>query len=124
MDFLNVHANSSSIASATIGLLIDGEQVIEAAVGNGAVDAAYRALGRISDRAIGITEYKLAAAGTGANALGQVDLIAEYNGRAYHGAGISTDIVEASVRAYVNVLNLCERAKLIEDKKQVISAGV
>ena len=124
VDFLNVHANSSSIASATIGLLIDGEQVIEAAVGNGAVDAAFRAISRICDKAIGIKEYKLVAAGTGANALGQVDLIAEYKGRAYHGAGISTDIVEASVRAYVNVLNLCERAKLIETKKQVVSAGV
>ena len=124
VEFVNVHSNSSSIASATIGLLIDGEQVIEAAVGNGPVDAAYRALGRMTDKTIGITEYKLGAAGTGANALGQVDVIAQFNGRAYHGAGISTDIVEASVRAYVNVLNLCERAKLIEDKKQVESAGI
>jgi 2-isopropylmalate synthase len=117
LDFVNVHSNSSSIASATVGLQIDGKQVIEAATGNGPVDAAYRAIALITDKEIGIIEYNLDAKGTGANALGEVNVIANYKGKSYHGAGLSTDIVEASVRAYVNVLNLCHRAKRIEDKK-------
>jgi 2-isopropylmalate synthase len=119
LDFVNVHTNSSSIASATVGLMIDDKQVIEAATGNGPVDAAYRAIGLITDKDIEIIEYSLDAKGTGANALGQVNVIARYKDRVYHGAGLSTDIVEASVRAYVNVLNLCRRAKQIEDIKQV-----
>jgi 2-isopropylmalate synthase len=117
LDFVNIHSNSSSIASATVGLTIDGERVIEAATGNGPVDAAYRAISRITDKAIGIIEYSLDAKGTGANALGEVNVIARYKERSYHGSGLATDIVEASVRAYVHVLNLCHRAKRIEDKK-------
>ena len=119
LDFVNIHSNSSSVASATVGLMIDGKQVIEAATGNGPVDAAYRAIGRITDKAIGIIEYSLDAKGTGANALGQVNVIAKYKERSYHGAGLATNIVEASVRAYVHVLNLCHRAKRIEDIKQI-----
>ena len=63
-------------------------------------------------------DYKLEAKGEGADAQGQVDVIATYKGKNYHGSGLSTDIVEASVRAYINVLNLCHRAKRIEEKKQ------
>ncbi len=118
LDFVNVHTNSSSIASATVGLLIDGERVVEAATGNGPVDAAYRAISQITDKDIQISEYSLDATGKGANALGQVNVIAQYKGKSYHGAGLSTDIVEGSVRAYINVLNLCHRAKRIEHIKQ------
>lgn len=124
LDFVNVHSNSTSIASATVGLLIDGKQVIEAATGNGPVDAAYRAISRITDKSIGIVQYSLDAKGTGANALGEVNVIARYQARSFHGAGLATDIVEASVRAYINVLNLCHRAKCIEDKKQLNMSGI
>ena len=118
LDFVNVHSNSSSIASATVGLTINGESKIQAATGNGPVDAAYRAIAQMTDKDIGIIDYKLDAKGKGADALGQVDVIASYKDKHYHGAGLATDIVEASVRAYVNVLNLCYRARQIEQKKQ------
>ena len=50
-------------------------------------------------------------------ALGQVDIIIEYQGRRYHGAGLATDIVRSSVLAYVHVLNLIERSKRIDAVK-------
>ena len=118
LEFVNVHSNSNSIASATVGLSINGERMIEAATGNGPVDATYKAISQMTDKAIGIVDYKLDAKGGGANALGQVDVIASYKNKRYHGTGVSTDIVEASVRAYVTVLNLCHRANQIEQKKQ------
>jgi 2-isopropylmalate synthase len=122
--FVNIHSNSSSIASATVGLLIDGEQKIECATGNGPVDAAFRALSRITEKMVNITEYHLDAKGGGANALGEVNVVAEYNSKLYHGAGLATDIVEASVKAYVHVLNLSDRARQIEDIKQENLGGI
>ncbi|NQZ09017.1 MAG: 2-isopropylmalate synthase [Algicola sp.] len=124
VDFVNIHSNSSSIASATVALLIDGEQVIESATGNGAVDAAFHAIHKITDKDIKITEYHLDAKGSGADALGEVNVVAEYNSRKFHGAGLATDIVESSVRAFVHVLNLCETARKIEDIKQENLGGI
>ncbi|MFT4929518.1 MAG: 2-isopropylmalate synthase [Phenylobacterium sp.] len=118
LDYVNIHSNSNTIASATVGMIIDGKKVSEAMTGVGPVDAAYKAMTRITDKTIEVVDYHLDAKGKGANALGQVDIIAKYKNRSYHGAGLATDIVEASVRAYIHVLNLAYRAKQIEEKKQ------
>lgn len=118
LDFVNVHSNSDSIASATVGMTIDGKKFTEAQTGVGPVDAAYKAMSCITEKTIDVVDYHLDAKGKGANALGQVDIIAKYKDKSYHGAGLATDIVEASVRAYVHVLNLVHRAKQIEEKKQ------
>jgi 2-isopropylmalate synthase len=117
LDFINVHSNSDSIASATVGLIINGKKITEAATGVGPVDAAYRAMSNITEKAIEVVDYHLSAKGKGANALGQVDITAQYNSNSYHGAGLATDIVEASVRAYIHVLNLAHRAKQIAQHK-------
>ncbi len=121
IDFIKI--NSDTVISATIGLIIDGKKVSESASGNGSVDAAYRAMNAITEKTIEVTEYNLESKGEGANALGQVDIIAKYKDKPYHGAGLSTDIVEASVRAYVHVLNLAHRAKQIEGKKQQLAVA-
>ena len=90
----------------------------EAATGNGPVEAAFQAIHRITGQPLKMVDYNLQAKGEGENALGQVDIIVEYQGRRYHGAGLATDIVRASVLAYVHVLNLIERSKRIDAVKQ------
>ncbi|MDN6072315.1 MAG: 2-isopropylmalate synthase, partial [Enterobacterales bacterium] len=52
--------------------------------------------------------------------LGQVDIVANYNGRRFHGVGITTDIVESSAQALINVLNNIWRAQQVEKEKQRI----
>lgn len=117
LDFINVHSNSDSIASATIGMIIDGKKVTEAMTGIGPVDAAYKAMASLTDKSIEVIDYHLDAKGKGTDALGQVDIVATFKSRAYHGSGLATDIVEASVRAYIHVLNLVYRAQQIAQKK-------
>ena len=123
LDFVNSTSNSQSVASSTVGLTIGGEQISEAATGNGPVEASYKALKRITGMEIEVIEYNLDATGAGESSLGQVDVIAKFDGKLYHGAGLAADIVEASVRAMVRVCNLIYRAQQVSDIKQQRKAG-
>ena len=60
----------------------------------------------------------LTAKGHGKDALGQVDIVANYNGRRFHGVGLATDIVESSAKAMVHVLNNIWRAAEVEKELQ------
>jgi len=121
LQHMMVHSDSTEgIATATVRIVVDGEQRTEAATGNGPVDAAYNAIARATGRDINITSYKLGAKGEGQNALGQVDITAKYNGQNFHGVGLATDVVEASAQALVHVMNLTYRADKVADFKQQI----
>ncbi|MGL4750132.1 MAG: alpha-isopropylmalate synthase regulatory domain-containing protein, partial [Shewanella sp.] len=76
------------------------------------------AIARATDRRIDIISYKLGAKGVGQNALGQVDITAVYHEQNFHGVGLATDVVEASARALVHVMNLTCRADKVANYKQ------
>lgn len=118
LDYFNVQSGSTVVSTASISLLVGDEKKSDVATGNGPVDAAYQAINRITQTPISIVKYQLASKGQGENALGQVDIVAEYNGRRFHGVGLATDIVEASAKALINVLNHVHRAGQIEQEKQ------
>ncbi len=90
---------------ATVRLSTDTGSYEEAATGDGPVDAVYRALERITQVPIALEGYELRSVGSGKDALGEVTVRVSSEGRAVHGRGLSTDVVEASARAYVDVLN-------------------
>ena len=123
LEFVNSASNSQSVASSTIGMRIDGEAKQEAATGNGPVEASFAAIERLTGMSVEMIEYNLEATGQGASSLGQVNIIAKYDGRPYHGAGIAADVVEASVRAMIRVYNLIYRAQKVSDLKQQRKAG-
>jgi 2-isopropylmalate synthase len=104
-------------------MTIGGVAHQEAATGNGPVEASFLAIERVTGMAVEVIEYNLDATGQGASSLGQVDIIAKYDGRQYHGAGLAADIVEASVRALIRVYNLIYRAPQVSDLKQQRKAG-
>ncbi|WP_335901336.1 2-isopropylmalate synthase [Shewanella algae] len=112
--------STEGMATATVRIEAAGEVVTEAATGNGPVDAAYKAIARASGQSVDICSYKLSAKGEGQNALGQVDITAQYQGRNFHGVGLATDVVEASAAALVHVMNLIQRADQVADHKQKI----
>ncbi len=114
LDYFNVQSGSSDIATASIKLVCGDEIKTEAANGNGPVDAIYRAINRVTDYNIELVKYGLSAKGHGKDALGQVDIVVDYNGRRFHGVGLATDIVESSAKAMVHVLNNIWRAAEVE----------
>ena len=117
LEFLSSSTHTGHVASATVGLRCGDKVFTEAATGNGPVEAAFSAIARISKLNIKMVDFNLQAKGSGEDALGQVDIIAEHEGRRFHGAGLATDIVRSSVLAYVHVLNMIQRAQTIDAHK-------
>ena len=119
LDYLQANSGRNIIPSATVRLKV-GEQIItESAVGNGPVDAAYNAIMKVvTGHKIDIVDFKLDSKGEGADALAQVSVVAEYNGRRFNGIGLATDIVESGVRALIFVLNNTYLADQIDEQKQ------
>ncbi|MFZ4482390.1 MAG: 2-isopropylmalate synthase [Chthoniobacterales bacterium] len=74
--------------------------------GNGAVDASMRAIDAVVGRSGNLLEYNVQAVTQGHDALGEVTLKVDFgDGRLITGKGASTDVVEASARAYLNAIN-------------------
>ncbi|HEX7021562.1 MAG TPA: 2-isopropylmalate synthase [Trueperaceae bacterium] len=90
---------------ATVRLATDTGVYEEAATGDGPVDAVYKALERVSRLDINLESYEIRSVGSGKDALGEVAIRASHQLRTVNGRGLSTDVVEASARAYVDVLN-------------------
>jgi len=122
LESINVQSGSGLVATATIVMSIgDDKKVVEAATGNGPIDAAYQCLMRISGLDINMNDYHINAKGAGKDALGQVDIVATYKGQRFHGLGLSTDIIESSTKAMVHVMNHIHLAKAVAvEKKQLI----
>ncbi|EKO3565978.1 2-isopropylmalate synthase [Vibrio metschnikovii] len=117
LNYLSVQSGSV-MATTTIKLKCGDEEHCEAAVGNGPVDALYQCIYRLTGYDIVLDKFDLTAKGEGEDGLGQADIIANYNGRKYHGTGVSTDIVEASGQALLHVINSIHRANQIDQIKQ------
>ncbi len=90
---------------ATVRLTTDTGTYAEAATGDGPVDAVYKAIERIAQVPVVLESYEIRSVGSGKDALGEVTVRMRSEGRAVHGRGLSTDVVEASALAYVDVLN-------------------
>ena len=90
---------------AEISIFVDGEKKEEEAHGDGPVDAAYHAISKILDDAFVLEEYKLDSITGDTDAQAQVVVVIEKDGNRFIGRGQSTDIVEASINAYINGLN-------------------
>ncbi len=105
LDYFNIQSGNVAVPTATVRLSSGGEQFEEAATGDGPVDAIFNAI----DRALGLTtrllEYVVQAVTPGRQAIGEVSVSLEIDGRKFVGRGASTDILEASAKAYVNALN-------------------
>jgi 2-isopropylmalate synthase len=107
LEYLHVCSGMAAIPTATVRIVKEGSVVEEAACGDGPVDAAYRAIDRIIqlDSDAHLEEYSLRAVTGGKDALGEVSVRVTAGGKTYTGRGVSTDVIEASVRAYLNAMN-------------------
>ena len=105
LDFLQVTSGMGTRPVASIGLDIAGEKFEAAASGNGPVDAAIKALKNIIKREMVLKEFTIQAINKGSDDVGKVHMQVEYDGMMYYGFGANTDIVTASVEAYIDCIN-------------------
>lgn len=101
-----ISAGDSVPNTSCVKLSRDGEILEEVAIGSGPVDASFKAINRMLDMDIKLESFSLNAVTDGEDALGEaVVKVIDTNGQTYTGTGMSTDIIESSIRAYVNSIN-------------------
>jgi 2-isopropylmalate synthase len=105
VDYLQVTSGVGVRSVASLGLKISGEEFEAAAEGNGPVDAAIKALKKIVNRKMTLKEFTIQAIDKGSDDVGKVHMQVEYNGSYYYGFGANTDIIAASVEAYIDCIN-------------------
>ena len=105
LDFLQVTTGMGVRSVASLGLDISGQKFEAASTGNGPVDAAIKALKKIILKQMTLKEFTIQAISKGSDDVGKVHMQVEYDGQLYYGFGANTDIVTASVEAYIDCIN-------------------
>jgi len=109
--YMNVNSSSDGIPAATVRLRVDGAEITDHASGDGAVDACYKVITKITGSQSQLVRYTVNAITGGADAQGEVSCVIEDNGIRVSGQGAHTDIIMASALAYINGLNKLEGRK-------------
>ena len=105
VDYLQVTSGVGVHSVASLGLNIAGEKFEDCASGNGPVDAAIKALKKIINRQMTLKEFTIQAISKGSDDMGKVHMQVEYDNHIYYGFGANTDIIAASVEAYIDCIN-------------------
>ena len=105
LEHLQFTSGTNIVPTATVRLKLQDELRQESGWGDGPVDAAYKAIDLITKIPGKLLEYQIRAITAGKDALGEVTTTVEIEGERVLGKGSSTDVIEASVRAYLNAIN-------------------
>ncbi len=124
LEYLHI-AGDTSVSTAMVRLrLPNGKLVEEAARGDGLVEAVFNAIDRVTGFRLKLKDYQIKSIGHGKDANGSVYVTLEYDGKLFLGRGMSTNILEASAKAYIDSLNrILEKKEIggstIEEKEIV-----
>ncbi|PWI58324.1 2-isopropylmalate synthase [Sulfoacidibacillus thermotolerans] len=105
LDYLHVSCGNQPLATATVRVTGPNGVFEEAAVGNGPIEAIYRAIDRATGEEVELTSYQISSVTPGQDALGEVRVQVRANDRLVTGRHVASDVMEASARAYVDAIN-------------------
>lgn len=106
LDYLHISSGNKMIPTATVRIKTADGIIQDASCGDGPVDAVYQAINRLTElEDLKLIDYVIEAVTGGQDALGEVMVKVERKGKVFTGRGISTDIIEASARAYISAIN-------------------
>ncbi|MGD1702546.1 2-isopropylmalate synthase [Dapis sp. BLCC M229] len=106
LELVQVSCGDRSRPTATVSIRTpNGEELTDAAIGTGPVDAVYKAINRVVNVPNDLIEFSVQSVTAGIDAIGEVTIRLRYEGRVYSGHAANTDIIVASAEAYVNALN-------------------
>jgi len=106
LELVQVSCGDRSRPTATVSLRTPtGEELMDAAIGTGPVDAVYKAINRVVNVPNELIEFSVQSVTKGIDAMGEVTIRLRHNERVYSGHAANTDIIVASAQAYVNALN-------------------
>lgn len=119
LEHVQVSCGDHSVPTATVRLVDpEGNVLCDSAIGTGPVDAVYKAINRLIEVENRLVEYNVQSVTAGLDAIGEVTIRIEADGRIYGGRGADTDVIVASSRAYVNALN-----KLVGAQRELVGVG-
>ena len=120
LELVQVSSGSNARPTATVTLRSpEGEELTDAAIGTGPVDAVYKAINRVVNVPNKLIEFSVLSVTAGIDAIGEVTIRLKYEDKIYSGRSANTDIIVASAQAYINALNRLYGAVLNQNKQQV-----
>ncbi len=105
LEYLHTTSGTGTIPTATVKLKIEDEVVQGSQCGDGPVDATYQAIFALSDSKASLKKYIIRGVTSGSEAMGEVVVHLDLDGKTATGRGVSTDVIEASAKALVDALN-------------------
>src|SRR5512133_2679847 len=106
LDALSTPSGTGTLPVASVSLRnAEGEKLRDVASGDGPVDAVYRAIEKITGIGVKLRDYQIVSVSTGEDAQGEVSIEVEHPTGVYRGRALSTDIIEGSARAFLDVVN-------------------
>jgi 2-isopropylmalate synthase len=109
---LQVHTDSAGAAQVDLQLKhSDGRNIQQQMSAQGPVDAVVKAIDAATGTSVQLRKFEVHSVSVGEDAQGEALLTVEHNGRSYRGAGVSTNIIEAAARSYLEVINRIEATR-------------
>lgn len=105
LKYYQVFNGSSIKATSTIGIEVEGKLLESASYGDGPVDASFKAIDSLTGVKVELVDYSIEAVTEGRDAIGAVKIIVKTGDQQAMGRGLSTDVIEASINAYLDALN-------------------
>jgi 2-isopropylmalate synthase len=119
------NAGTGNLKTAAVDLEhVEGRRVQQAVCGDGPVDAVFKAIERVTGISPTVRDYQVRSVSTGEDAQGEAILEVEYDGRIYRGRAVSTDVIEASARAYLTLVNrIIRERQAVPDTSAIMAAA-
>ena len=109
LDYLHIYSGTLAIPTATVRLRIGDSTREGAAIGDGPVDAVCKAISGVTNTAARLERYEIRAVTSGTEAMGEVTVLLVQDERKVLGRAASTDVIEASAKAFIDGLNKLTR---------------
>lgn len=117
LDRFVINSGSAIAATCAIRLAVrDGSLSERVSVGDGPVDASFKAIDKVVGKHPTLEAFSLDAVTEGKDAQGEARVRIQFAGKRYNGRGLSTDAVEASIKAYIAAINAM--AQDMEDRHE------
>jgi 2-isopropylmalate synthase len=131
LEAFTCNAGSGTLPSAAVCLWHqEGRLIRDASLGDGPIDAVFKAIERISGIDVTLTDFRIRSVTVGEDAQGEAHVEAEYHGKRITGRAVSTDIIEAAALAFLQVINRIamrkaggERIKPTEAPREAVAAS-
>jgi 2-isopropylmalate synthase len=121
LENIQVLSGTNLRPTATVEIRYRDKRIVDSATGDGPVDAAYKAIERITGMTGKLTEYTIKSVTFGHDAIGEVFVRVDFGGIHFNGRAVSTDVITGSAKAYLEALN---RAVLAQKRRQEQQSAV